>query len=166
MSLPVYDFTSYKLSSIADLNQVLKVEMNLKHPCVLNLKHLEPKDQRTLLSHIEHFFVSNNISYKFPYPVYIVTDIDRATTGMLVVKETAELPRFFSQKEGKMNVKEMHLSSKNRLLQQQVINMDSIDTLKRTTQYGALHKKIYDLEAERQFYRSVLSRLTKGKKNG
>ena len=65
-----------------------------------------------------------------------------------------------------MNVKESHLASRNKLLQQEVKNSDTSVNLQELDHYGDSHKKIFELEEERSFYRSILNRLMKGTKNG
>lgn len=136
----------------------------MKHPVVMNLKLLDMDQQRELIGLIENFYVSHNISYKFPYPIYLMTDHEPTITKMPTVKLAEELPKFFTQKESKMNVKETHLVGKNRLLQQEIKNSDSLATQNSINQYGNFHKKIFELESERTFYRSILNKLTKAKK--
>lgn len=166
MSLPIYQHINVRSTQLDDLKNFLNRELNLKHPIVLNLKHLEFDQQREMIGLIENFFVSHNISYKFPYPIYLLSDHESTITQMPSVKQTEELPRFFAQKESKMNVKESHVIGKNRLLQQEIKNADALACQNGLNQYGTNHRKIADLEKERLFYRSLLNRLVKGKKNG
>jgi hypothetical protein len=164
MNLPVYHHINFRNASLEDLNSILSRDMNLKHPVALNLKYLLEDEQREIIGLIENFFVSNNISYKFPYPVYLITDHESTITRMPTVFTLEELPKFFSQKTSKMNVKESHLMGKNRLLQQEIQNADSLVSQKAFDQYAMIHKKIYELEEERKFYRGILNQLVKGER--
>lgn len=164
MSLPIYQHYNLRSASLDDLSTLLSPELNMKHPVVMNLKFLDMDQQRELIGLIENFYVSHNISYKFPYPIYLMTDHEPTITKMPTVKVTEELPRFFTQKETKMNVKETHLVGKNRLLQQEIKNSDSLANQNSVNQYGNFHKKIFELESERVFYRTILNKLTKAKK--
>jgi hypothetical protein len=166
MSLPVYQHINVRTIQLEDLKNFLIKDLNLKHPVVLNLKFLEIDQQREMIGLIENFFETNNISFKFPYPVYLVTDHESTITQMPTARDTESLPKFFTQRETKMNVKESQVISRNRLLQQEITNADSQNVDESLRKYGQVHKQIYEMETERMFYRSILTRLMKGKKNG
>ena len=84
MSLPVYQHYNLKSSSLEDLEAFLKPDLNLRHPVVINLKIFTPDQQRDLVGLIENYYVSNNISYKFPYPIYVVTENESTISKMPV----------------------------------------------------------------------------------
>lgn len=166
MSLPIYQTINVRTIQLDDLKHFLHKEMNLKHPVALNLKHLDLDQQREMVGLIENFFETNNLSYKYPYPVYLIMDHERTITQMPAVRAQEELPRFFTQKESKMNVKETQLLGRNRLLQQEVQNADAQGIQGNIHHYGNVHRQVYELEKERLFYRSILNKLMKAKKNG
>ena len=119
-----------------------------------------------MASLIENYFSTNNISFKFPYPVYLVMAHQTTITNMPSVGNISELPRFFIQKESKINVKESHLLGRNRLIQQEIKNTDPELIQESIQNYGKIHREIYELEKERLFYRSILNRLFKATTNG
>jgi hypothetical protein len=166
MNLPIYQLVNIKTIQLQDLQNFLNPDMNSTHPVALNLKQLELEQQREIVGLIENYFSTNNHSFKYPYPVYLIMDHDKTITRMSSVKTVEELPRFFSQKESKMNVKESHLIGRNKLLQQAIKNIDSEQIQGDIQNYGILHRKVYVLEKERLFYRSILNRLLKVTKNG
>lgn len=166
MSLPIYQHINVKTASLEDMNNLLNPDMNLKHPVVLNLKALDLDLQRETIGLVENYFFSHNLSFKFPYPIYILSDHEPSIARVPLVRTPQELPKFFSQRETKMNVKESHLAGRNKLLQQEVKNSDTSVNLQELAHYGDSHKKIFELEEERSFYRSILNRLMKGTKNG
>lgn len=138
--------------------------MNLKHPVVFHIQELELDIQRDVIGAIENFFAEQNLSYKFPYPIYVISGHELSITNVPIVHTPDELPKFFTSRDSKMNVKESHLAGKNKLLQQEVKNSDSNANIKHLEDYGSSHKIIYELEQERVFYRTILNRLVKGKK--
>lgn len=166
MSLPIYQHINVRSIQLEDLKNFLHKEMNIKHPVALNLKHLELDQQREMIGLVENFFSTNNVSYKFPYPVYIISDHERAISQMPVINSSEQLPKFFTQKESKMNVKESHVIGRNKLLQLEIKNADAETIHDHIAQYGKIHRQVYEREKERLFYRSVLNRLVKAKKNG
>ncbi len=166
MSLPVYQMIPVKSTSLEELNSLLKKDMNLRHPVVLNLLQLDIDTQREFIGLIENFFVSENISFKFPYAVYIITLHEPSISLMPIVSDPARLPRFFHQKEGRMNVKESHLAGKNKLLQQEVSNADTTLHQSEVRSFALFHRRIFELERERDFTLDLLNRLSKKVKNG
>ncbi len=166
MSLPVYQVIQVKSSSLEDLNEILKKDMNLRHPVVMNLLELDQDAQREFIGLIENFFVSENISFKFPYAVYLVSIHEPSISLMPVVPAMNKLPKFFQQKEGRMNVKESHLAGRNKMLQQEVANADSTLHQSEVRSYALFHRRIFELEKERDFCLDLLNKLNKAKKNG
>lgn len=166
MSLPIYHLINIRSIQVEDLNSLLNREINFKHPVALSLKLLPFDQQTALVGLIENFFSTNNLSYKYPYPVYLVMDQEKTITRMPSVKNISELPRFFAKKETKMNVKESYLFNKNTLLQQEIMNADAELIQSNIDRFGANHRKVFDLENERLFYRSILNQVIKVKKNG
>lgn len=166
MSLPIWQQIHIRTSSLEDLNFVLSQNLNLKHPAVIVISTLNSDQQREIIGLVENHYFSNNISFKFPYPVYILTDHESSITTMPTVRDLKFLPQFFAQKESKMNVKEAHLVSKNKLLQQEITNSDTQANEIEFAEYGQFHRQIYRLEDERQYYRTLLTRMTKGAPHG
>lgn len=164
MSLPVYQNITIKSTSLEDLNSILHADMNLKHPVVINLKNLDLDQQREFIGLIENFYVSANLSYKFPYPVYILSDHEPSISQMPIIQEPAKLPKFYGQRDSKMNVKESHLAGKNKLLQQEVKNCDASSNRFELQNFGENHRIIYELERERNFYRSIMNQIMKADK--
>lgn len=135
--------------------------MNSKHPVVFNIRALDSDQQREFIGLIENYFTTKNVSFLFPYPMYLVTDHDSSISEMPIVNSVEDLPQFYNQKEGKMNVKETHLIAKNKLIQQEIRNSDPKSTDESLEHFGHIHRKIYKLDQERMFYRHLLDRLTK-----
>lgn len=161
MSLPVYQHLNLASASLDYLSNILNPELNLKHPVSMNLKNLDLDDQREVIGLIENYFVSNNLSFKFPYPVYVISDHEKSISKMPLVNDIKELPRFYVQKESRMNVKEAHLAGKNKLLQQEIKNTDASSNVKDIETYGEAHRIIYELDIERKTYRAILNQLLK-----
>jgi hypothetical protein len=166
MSLPVYQVIPVKSASLEDLNEILKKEMNLRHPVAINLLELDGDAQREFIGLIENYFVSENISFKFPYAIYLVTLHEPSISLMPIVPSLQKLPKFYQQKEGRMNVKESHLAGRNKLLQQEVANADSSLHQSEVRSYALFHRRIYELEKERDFCLDLLKELSKVKTNG
>ncbi len=166
MSLPVYQLFNIKSASIEELKNVLSPDMNLKHPVAFNLKNLDLEGQREAIGYIENYFYSNNLTFKFPYPLYLISDHEDSISRIPLVKEQSLLPKFYSQRDTKMNVKESHVIGKNKLLQLEIKNSDASAVQQDLENYAVSHRIIQNLEKERNFYLFILNRLSKVSKNG
>ncbi len=166
MNLPVYLHIHLKNDSPDEILSKLDPEMNMKSPVAFHLESMSREEQRQLIGMIENYFETENISYKFPYPIYIISELESSITGMQLVKKQEELPKFFQQKEGRMNVKETHLALKNRLLHQEIRNVDPAVMRTELARYAMVHRQIYEGEKEYSFYKGLLQKLKTGKKRG
>lgn len=163
MTLPIYQYLIIKDLQIEELASILDLEMNTKKPVVLNLSQMKLELQAEAIGLIENYFTVNNVSFLFPYPVYLITEHESSITKMPAVKSTNDLPRFFIQKDSRINLKETHLLKKNNLLQQEVRNSDMIEVKEFIDRYGRIHNAIHTKEEERLFYNSILKKLIKAK---
>lgn len=166
MNLPTYSLINFTPANIDDLERYLKDELNHRHPVAMNLLELGMDVQREAIGLIENYFESNNLSFRFPYPVYLISRHEPSITHMPLVKSALELPKFFSHKEGRMNVKESHVAGKNRLLQQEIKNTDAATHETERTIYARIHRQVWEQEEERVFCRDILAALVKGAKHG
>ncbi len=157
----MYQIIQVKTNSLEELNDLLKKDMNLRQPVALDLLALDVDTQREFIGLIENFFMSENVSFKFPYSVYLITVHEPSISLMPIVSEQKKLPRFFTQKEGRMNIKESHLADRNKLLQQEVSNADSSIHQSEIRSYSLFHRRIFELERERDFCLDILKKITK-----
>lgn len=163
MNLPIYHQITLQNTNLEDLDRMLNPELNSRQPVAFNLLMLDLDQQREAIGVIENFYDSSNISFKFPYPVYLVSLHETTITRMPMVRRPDELPRFFAQKESRMNVKETHVAGRNKLIQQEIRNIDASAASEDLAAYAKTHRQIYELESERLFLRDILGRLTKAK---
>jgi len=165
MQLPLFQTIHIKSGTPEELMSLLNPELNLKHPIVFNLKKIPFDQQREVTGLIENFYVTNNYSFKFPYAVYLLSDHESSVSNMTTIYSETELPKFFTNKEGKLNVKETHLMNKNRLLQQEIHNTDAGNANRELAVFGEVHRQIFLMEEERIFYRHILNSLKKEKRS-
>jgi hypothetical protein len=159
MNLPIYQQVVVKSTGQDELRYFLSPDMNLRFPWAINLLELDMPDQLEVIGLIENYFASNNISYLYPYPVFVLSALESTVTQMPLVNAKVELPRFFAQKDNKTNVMEANLLGRNKLLQQEIKNCDSMSNQQELFHYTQTHRQIYELELERSYYYSLLERL-------
>jgi hypothetical protein len=162
MGIAFYHIHSLSNAYREEIHERLSTEINLENPVALDLRNLPVADQRLALIEIETFFLTQNQSPRFPYPVYILTDLEDMASILVTLKSPDELPKFFSKRSSKLNVKETHLSQKNSLLQRAVKNSDPLHYSEVIKDFSEAHQTIYHQERERLFYEEILGRLKKG----
>lgn len=166
MNLPVYKHLKINHFSQEELREILSEELNLRHPVAIDISEMPQADQKDFIYFLEQYFTRRNESFLFPYPVYLIGQIDSSKTKIPIVLSKKDLPKFFSKKESRMNVKEASLAKKNNLIQQEIKNSDPNFYLNEIQSFGETHRTIFKQEIERNFYRKLLSQIFKGQMNG
>ncbi len=161
MNLPIYQLVTIESEQLEHVTAALKPDMNLRAPVALVIKHLGPDQQREVIGLVENWFSEGRVSWRFPYPVYLVADHGEALGVVPVVPDVQALPRFFHQKEGKTTVREAEVSRGNRLLQQQIQNTDPRQVDAALARYGEQHRELWGLAQEAAFYQGLIDRLKK-----
>jgi hypothetical protein len=116
MNLPNYQLVQIKNSDLTQISELLNDENNLKRPVVYVVNSLNLDEQREVIGVIENWYDTNEISWRVPYPVYIISDLTEAVGHITVVSDKTKLPKFFNIKEGKITVKESQVLNRNKLL--------------------------------------------------
>jgi hypothetical protein len=166
MNLPVYRHLKINHFSQEELSEILSEELNLRHPVAIDISEMLVADQKDFIYFMEQYFTKRNESFLFPYPVYLIGQMDSSNTQIPIVLSKKDLPKFFSKKESRMNIKEASLANKNKLIQQEIKNSDPNFYLNEIQSFGETHRIIFKQEIERNFYRKLLSQLFKGQTNG
>ncbi len=159
MNLPIYQIINVKSAQLEDIAALLHEDLNLRRPVAYVLKTLNLDEQREVIGVIENWFETHQASWRYPYPVFIVSDYSDAIGHMPVFTEVAHLPRFYNQKDVKVTLKETQVLERNRLLQQEIKNADGHLMAEVVRDYGINHKKIWYLVKEASFYEHLLKKL-------
>jgi hypothetical protein len=159
MNLPIYQIIYVKSAQLEDIAALLHEDLNLRRPIAYVLKTLSLDEQREVIGVIDNWFETHQASWRYPYPVYIVSDYSDAIGHLPVFAEIAQLPKFYNQKDVKVTVKETQVLERNRLLQQEIKNADAHQVADVVRTYGVNHKKIWYLVKEANFYEQLLIKL-------
>lgn len=155
MNLPNYQLITLKTSSFEELESILKRDINSSRAIGIVLSELDLEDQKEVAALIENYFSTQDISYFFPYPVYIISDIPQSLSNMLIISDKKNLPNFFKQKESKPNTKENQILTRNKLLQQEIRNLNMSKIQVGLSTYASGHKELYQLTKEESFYLEI-----------
>lgn len=166
MSLPIYKHIKIKKYSREELVNLLHPDLNLKQPVVMHLKSLHLDDQMEIINIIESYFATLNLSYKFPYSIYLLSHLNPCVSNITIIADETELPKFFSKKETRISTKESNIAEKNVLLQKELKNSVDSRTQQMINEHGENHKKVYVMEKEIREYRKILDYLIKWKNHG
>lgn len=159
MNLPIYLMVTVKSAQLEDVTEVLVNGMNQHRPVALLIDHLNRDDQREVIGLVENWFSEGLNSPRYPYPVYLVSELGEALGEVPVVATVKALPAFFRKKEGKPNVRETQLIARNRIMQQEIRNSDPLQIDATLLRYGHHHRRLWRLVEEGAFYERLLARL-------
>ena len=102
MTLPIYHLIQLEADYFEKLQSILSPNLNTHQPIVFDAKKLDIDQQRELIGIVENYFSSNSLSHRFPYPIYILSDLEKSISRIILVKEKSSLPKFFNQKEDRL----------------------------------------------------------------
>jgi hypothetical protein len=122
-------------------------------PYIFNFHELV-QSQIEAIKNIEDYLVDHSISL-FPYPIYIIADVNNYHGHLNVVSDPKFIPKFYEQKERPLNSKEEQLYSKVLLKQKNLSNLQEIDFFPVITEYARTHKSISLLSSELEFLKSI-----------
>lgn len=159
MNLPIYQIINVKNADLIEIAKLLHEDINLRRPVAFVVKTLTLDEQREVIGVIGNWFDTHSASWRYPYPVFFVSDLAEAVGFIPIVAEIAILPKFYNQKDTKVTVKESQVLDRNRLLQQEIKNADPHQMAEVVREYGINHKKIWYLVKEGAFYSDLLNRL-------
>lgn len=125
-------------------------------PYIFSIDHLE--NQIEALKNIEDFVEEKRLS-NYPYPIYIVSDIQNYRGELSIFLSLAECPSFYKQKIKQLNVKENKILQKIYLKQKNIQNMRALEYRPYLEEYGRSHKKISHLYQEELFLTGLLTQL-------
>jgi hypothetical protein len=159
MNLPIYQIITVKNANLIEIAKLLHEDMNLRRPVAFNVKSLSLDEQRDVIGVVGNWFDTHQASWRFPYPVYFVSDLAEGVGYIPIVSEISALPKFYNQKDNKVTVKESQVLDRNRLLQQEIKNADPHQMAEVVREFGINHKKIWYLVQEGVFYSELIKRL-------
>lgn len=122
-------------------------------PLAINISHL--KEQTQAIKIIEDYIKNNRISLT-PYPISIITSENYKSSDLLILTDTKNFPRFFSQKIKPLNLKENALLKKIYLLQEKIKNTDIKSSKDIFKKYATTNRKIDMLNRQSTFIDTIL----------
>lgn len=165
MAFPVYPKSSLKISSDSDLGLLINNKINLRFPILIEFISTSFEEETKLIQHLQAHLDKLNINPAFPYPIFAITSFEPGQSiTFTCLRSKTELPRFFLQKDGRLNLKESNLLDKIKLLQQETFNSTSLENMKIIKNYANSHRLINSLDKERSLYMDLLKRLKKSGK--
>lgn len=109
MKTPILE--EFKLKSI----DKAEIEINVKHykvghqPLYIDASRLERDRLINLLGLLSNVFEEENLSPKFPYPFYIITDLEDIWTRFPILRSLEDLPDYFQFEATRPTTKEQKI---------------------------------------------------------
>lgn len=149
MPIPSYKQLHIKKSNRLDIFDQLNFHQFGQVPYVFSIDHLE--NEIEALANIEDYFYEYKLSH-YPYPTYIVSNIQNYQGPLLLVQTIEQCPRFYKQKVKQLNVKENKILQKIYLKQKNMNNLKDFDYQPAIEEYAKGHKKLSHLNHAKKFY--------------
>jgi len=143
MELPTYYKIIVDESSFDEFDQFLFHSPIGKRPCYVDLLGRNSEEVIPILNQMNERLVFLEISYQFPYPVYILNENVRNHPNFRMVKDVSELPKFFNLKSKRPRNNDMELLRKINIQRERINNLNLDAKLGFIRGNAHLNKKLY-----------------------
>ena len=154
MNVPSYQFI--KTFSLPDLESELSRAHFLKNPYIIYIKEIE--DEESAIELIETILKSKKFN-GLPYPVYIITNVQKYHANLLLLKKIEDAPAFYMRKYRQPNLKEQNLLKKNLLLLEKFRFIDIKRATENLQDYSKKQRHLSVLAKEGYFLEGILLKL-------
>lgn len=127
-------------------------------PYLICIDHMS--EQESILKSLEFYFDQKETNV-YPYPVYIISNIENYKGELLIINSLDNSPQFFKQKIKQLNVKENKILQKIKLKQNSLQNIKRQDYNPFINNYAKIHKELKLLHQEQLFYDKLLEKMEK-----
>lgn len=156
MGLPLYKVLEIYDASAPSLWAKLSNAGVGDAPVVADISKLGDKEEQGL-ELIEEFLRLNK-ARAFPYPLYVVSGLDRDSERVEIFSSLQKLPSHYKKKNRPLNMKENTLLAKTDLKQKKLKSVNTEETAPILADYGRKHRMI----AKKQSYLNFLADIEAG----
>lgn len=154
MSIPVYK--EHILQAITGEGLVEIFNKNLgESPIVIHITHMRDK-QIEAIRFIEKYVIEKQIPYKFPYPIYIISAVEKPDSLFKIFKTRNDLPEYYGKKDKKPNIRESQIINKNKLYQNKIRSHFDNSVIDYLNEEAVKQKFLYNLVKEGVFYETLI----------
>lgn len=160
MKIPIFeeiqliDLNTEKMRIIVSDSKIGKV------PCYINLSNLDKTTLKKTVSELEEMMNEYNLSYDFPYPLYIISPF-QPRTNLPWSQSVRDLPEHYFKKVKRPNNKEINLINKLSIKIEKIKNLNIFKSLEEFKKTSKLQRKLYNETLELHFLEKVESKILK-----
>lgn len=158
MRLPIYqeifltdDNAQHWLPSIEAVD-------NTKTPYLIHL-NASANSNLKIVRLLEEYIYKNSISPFYPYPVYLVGQLENYKGSFKIYLTKNNVPLFFKKFARNLNSKEQTILSKNLMLAQKVANFNHQEYQAQIKRFTTQHKKMYLEVFEGEFLEKLIKKM-------
>ncbi|HAZ14169.1 MAG TPA: hypothetical protein DCY86_15380 [Bdellovibrionales bacterium] len=164
MKIPIYTEVSFEDCNQLNLNDIKKVlekaQVGLT-PSYIATQQLDLTDLLTFLKLLGQAIDELNLSERFPYPLYIITDHLSTHPRFFMAKSVEALPLHYFKKAKRLKPKEQLLLSKVVFTGEKINNVDLPAKLIFLRRQAVLNRELATLCHELASYETILEQLQK-----
>jgi hypothetical protein len=157
MELPLFrqiTITKSNQQSIAELIDNLNFN---NYPAYITISPEFNYDETTeIINTILQYLDKNDINYKLPFPLYIVTSADFHETSSIIHKSTNDLPRYFRVSRKNPNQREQQILRRITILREQLSAISITDKLNLITKRTKNDQLIKNNSNTIEFYATII----------
>lgn len=161
MRVPVYEELEISQFDVMSVLDTMKKSRVGHVPSYIDLTEKTKTEVERAIQIVEDVLQMLKVSALFPYPLFIITREIQIETHIPLVSNKERLPMHFMRPIKRLTSKELSLLNKAITLTQRMTNTPLQQRQKELAHGTRLHKTLFQLTKELDFYQDILEKLQK-----
>lgn len=158
MLLPIYQEIELLNAEESELDNIFQGKFYGNCPLVFDITKFGT-GQTKIIRNFEVYLNKHNLSSKFPYALYFISDIENYRGTLNIMASKNHLPRFFNQRNKKPSGKESQILNKVHLKREKIKSVANAQSEYKLKQFAKYHKILFRESFEGHFLESILKEL-------
>lgn len=156
MDLPVFEELKIKNFDVDQLLPYFEQQKVGRRPCFIKMPKDDPEKLRGHLINILLVLKKMKVDPRFPYPLYLISEVRLNSKIIPQIRSEREIPGFFFCKNQKITSRESSLINKISIIRERMRNFNYEGLMEDMNEYSNHHKKVYQLAREHNFLTTIL----------
>jgi hypothetical protein len=156
MDAPIYEEIIIKKFDLTSLEFAFLQRKLGERPAVLILPEKDKELQKKIITNILIVLKKHQINPRFPYPIYVVADVDIEAKNIPIIQRDHFAPRFFYCRNPKVTSRESNLLNKVKIIRDKLFKGDLEEKVEYIKSQAPKKREIYLLSEEEAFYQQIL----------
>ncbi len=160
MKIPVFEVIELEEVTQESVKKLIASGRIGKAPLNIVLNTLDLEMARKAVEQLLDYLISEKISAKFPYPIYIISEVLEEHPEIEIMKTIEDVPSHFKRRVKRLTNKEQLFLNKSNSISEKLIKSQIGDINSELFKYFSKQRELFDLTKELHFYNQIFDELT------